>query len=62
MEYRGIRYTLRAGIQRGRWLAVIHPEDIEIPAKKSAATHEDAEVYAQRMINRWLGPKSNANG
>jgi hypothetical protein len=62
MEYRGIRYTLRAGIERGQWFVVIHPDDIEILAKKSRVTHEDAEFHARRMIDGWLGPKSKANG
>ena len=58
MEYRGIRYTIRAGIERGQWFVVIHPEAVEVPANKIFGTREDAELYAHRMIIRWLEPKS----
>jgi hypothetical protein len=58
MEYRGIRYTIRAGIERGQWCVVIHPEGIEVPANKIFGAREDAELYAHRMIIRWLETKS----
>jgi hypothetical protein len=58
MEYRGIRYTIRSGIERGQWHVVIHPKGVEVPANKIFGTREDAEVHAHRMINRWLEPKS----
>ena len=57
MEYRGIRYTIRAGID-GRWLVVIHPDGIEVPSRQVWGTREGAEVHAHRMIDRWLQPKS----
>ena len=57
MEYRGIRYTIRAGIERGQWFVVIHPQGVEV-GKKISGTREGAEYYAHRMINRWLEPKS----
>jgi hypothetical protein len=58
MDYRGIRYTIRAGIERGQWCVVIHPDEgVEVSGKnKIIGTREDA---ARRMINRWLDdPKS----
>jgi hypothetical protein len=58
MEYRGIRYTLRAGIERGQWFVVIYPEGAETKSNKVFGTREEAEVHAHRMINRWLDPKS----
>jgi hypothetical protein len=52
MEYRGIRYTIRAGIERGQWFVVIHPEAVEVPAKKKIfGTREDAELQARALIN-----------
>jgi hypothetical protein len=54
MEYRGIRYTIRAGIERGQWLVVIHPEGIEVSANKVFGTREDAKVHAHSMIKKWL--------
>ena len=59
MEYRGIRYTIRAGIERGQYRVVIHPDEVEVPAKnKIFFSREDAEAYARRMINSWLEGKT----
>ena len=58
MEYRGIRYTLRAGIERGQWSVVIYPQGVETKAKKVFGTREEAKIQANYMINRWLEPKS----
>jgi hypothetical protein len=58
MEYRGIRYTLRAGIERGKWFVAIYPEGVEMAGKKVFGTREDAESHAHHMIDRWLEPKS----
>jgi hypothetical protein len=58
MEYRGIRYTIRAGIERGQYRLAIHPEGVELPTSRIFGTREDAEAYARRMINRWLEQKS----
>ena len=59
MEYRGIRYTIRLGIERGQWFVAIHPDDIEMKGKAVIfGKREDAELDAHRMIDRWLGPKS----
>jgi hypothetical protein len=57
MEYRGIRYTIRVGIARGQYRAVIHPDEVEVPANKIFLSRKDAEAYARRMINRWLERK-----
>jgi hypothetical protein len=60
MEYRGIRYTLRAGIERGQWSVVIYPQGAETTGVKVFGTRNDAEDRARRMITRWLQPKSKA--
>jgi len=54
MKYRGIRYTIRAGIERGQWFVVIHPEGVEVSSNKIYGAREDAEFHAHRMINKWL--------
>ena len=63
MEYRGIRYTIRAGIERGRWFAVIHPQGVETSGVKVLGTREHAELHARRMIksgcNHSRGKKSH---
>ena len=58
MEYRGIRYTIRTGIERGRYRVVIHPDDDEMLANKIFFSREDAAAYARQMINMWLKQKS----
>ena len=58
MEYRGIRYTLRVGIERGQWFVAVYPQGVETTGHKVFGTREDAENHARGMINRWLDPKS----
>jgi hypothetical protein len=60
MEYRGIRYTLRAGIERGQWSVVIYPQGVETTGVKIFGARNDAEDHARRMISRLLDPKSKA--
>jgi hypothetical protein len=40
-----IRYTIRAGIERGQWFVVIHPEGVEVAANKILATRDDAKLH-----------------
>jgi hypothetical protein len=54
MEYRGIRYTIRARIERGEWFVTIHPDDVEMPGKIVSGGRERAETLAHFMINKWL--------
>src|SRR6202030_4579172 len=52
VEYRDIRYTVRARIQRDEWAVSIHPADIESP-RRVVSGREEAELLAQSMIDRW---------
>jgi hypothetical protein len=61
MKYRGIRYTIRAGIERAHYHVCIHPDGDEMSANKIFLSREDAEAYAWHMINRWLAAKSGKN-
>jgi hypothetical protein len=38
MEYRGIRYTIRGGIERGQCVVVIDPQGVEVGGKKQVLT------------------------
>lgn len=58
MDYRGIRYTIRAGIERGQWSVVIYPQGVETTGIKVLGGREYAEFHARRMITRWLEGKS----
>ena len=53
MEYRGIRYTVRAGIERNRWTVSIHPADVEKPRRIVTGPRERAELIARAMIDKW---------
>jgi len=58
MQYRGIRYIVRAGIERAQYRAVIYLDGVEIQSNRISGSREGAEADACRMINRWLGQKS----
>jgi hypothetical protein len=58
MDYRGIRYTIRTGIDRAQYRVVIHPDGVEVPTNRIFGSPQDAEVYAHRMIDRWLEQRS----
>jgi hypothetical protein len=52
VEYRDIRYTVRARIERDEWAVSIHPADIESP-RAVVTGREKAERLARYMIDRW---------
>ncbi len=54
VEYRGIRYTIRAGIEREQWSVTIHPAGVEMKGKVVSGPREKAELQARAMINTWL--------
>lgn len=54
VEYRGIRYTIRVGIEREQWSVAIHPAGVEMPGRVITGPRERAELLARSMINRWL--------
>jgi len=58
MFSRGIRSTIRAEIERGQYRVVIHLDGDEMPANKIFLSRNDAEVYAQRMMDSWLKGKA----
>jgi hypothetical protein len=61
VEYKGIRYTIRVGIEREQWFVAIYPAGVELPGKLISGSREDAESQAHSMINSWLekNPRSN---
>ena len=54
MEYRGIRYTIRACIEREQWSVAIYPEDVEAGVRVISGPRQDAELRARSMIDEWL--------
>jgi hypothetical protein len=54
MEYRGIRHTLRARIEREQWYVAIHPEGVEMNGRVVIGSRRDAESMARALINDWL--------
>ena len=57
MEYRGIRYTIRARVERHEWTVSIYPADIESPRKIIAGPREWEELIARSMIDRWYAQR-----
>jgi hypothetical protein len=58
MEYRGIRYTIRSGIERRQYRVAIRPDEVETPTNKIFGSREDGEAHARRMVDRWLEQNS----
>ena len=54
MEYRGIRYTIRARIVREQWSVAIHPTGVEMKGRVVFGSREKAELQARAMIDNWL--------
>jgi hypothetical protein len=54
VEYRGIRYTIRARIEREQWSVAIHPGGVEKAGKVLTGRREKAELQAHSLINKWL--------
>ena len=54
VEYRGIRYTIRARIQRDQWSVAIHPAGVEMKGRVVIGSRRDAELQARAMIDSWL--------
>jgi hypothetical protein len=53
VEYRGIRYTIRARIERNEWTVSIHPAGIEGARRLVTGPRERAELLARSMVDRW---------
>jgi hypothetical protein len=55
MEYRGIRYAIRVGINRRRWQLVVYLPDRESPVERPGiGKRHDAEIAAHKIIDDWL--------
>src|SRR5580693_6933517 len=53
VEYRKIRYTVRARIERNEWTVSIHPGGLEGARRVVTGPRERAELLARYMIDRW---------
>jgi hypothetical protein len=58
MEHRGVRYTIRTGIERGLWSVAIYPGGVESSPKLTYGTRKYAESRARSMIDRCLQEQS----
>jgi hypothetical protein len=52
-EHRGVRYTIRAGIEPDLWSVAIYPGGVE-RASRFYGTRANAEFRTRSMINRFL--------
>jgi hypothetical protein len=58
MERRGIRYTIRIGIERGQWRVAIYLPGQKLPKERTVfGTRKDAETTARSMIDACLKPQ-----
>jgi hypothetical protein len=54
MERRGVRCTIRIGIERGQWRVAIYLPCKGLPEERTVfGIRKDAEVTARSMINAW---------
>jgi hypothetical protein len=61
MEYRGVRYTIRARTERAQWYVAIYPVDVEMKGRVVFGSREEAELRARALINDWLKKRSTQN-
>jgi hypothetical protein len=54
VEYRGIRYIIRARIEREQWYVAIHPAGVEMKGRVVFGSREEAESQARALIDSWL--------
>jgi hypothetical protein len=54
MDYKGIRYTIRARIVRNAWRVTVYPEGVEPIERGFKGSRPKAEKLAQAMIGEWL--------
>jgi hypothetical protein len=54
MEYRGVRYAIRAGIEPDMWSVAIYPGGVESVAHRFYGTRANAEFRVRSMINGLL--------
>jgi hypothetical protein len=55
MEYRGVRYAIRIGINKGLWQLAVYLPDRESPAERPViGKREGAEIAAHAIIDTWL--------
>jgi len=58
LDYWGVRYTIRAGIEPNLWSISIYPDGIESRANRAYGSRKDAEFQAHSMIDGWLQKQS----
>jgi hypothetical protein len=54
MEHKGIRYTIRIGIERHKWIVAIHPHGMEPVERVVIGRRPQAEERAHSLIDTWL--------
>jgi hypothetical protein len=57
MDHRGVPYTIRTGIERDRWVVVVHLPDGKMVEKPIRAPRHRAEALACSIIDEWLRKK-----
>jgi hypothetical protein len=61
MEYRGVRYTIRIGIEREQWRVAFYPLGNGLLKERTVlGTYEYAQITTRSMINSWLKQQRSA--
>ena len=58
MQYRDVRYELRAGIVRHEWKVAIYIEDNKPVERTIMGSRREAEVKTEEIIDRLLKPSA----
>jgi hypothetical protein len=58
MQHRGVRYTIRLGIEPNVWSIAMHPDGVELAEKRIHGTRKKAEFEAHSMIDGWYRRQS----
>jgi hypothetical protein len=55
MEYRGVRYAIRIGINKRSWQLLVYLPDRESPVERPVIGKRlDAEIAVHAIIDAWL--------
>jgi hypothetical protein len=57
MEHKSIRYTIRVGIERHKWVVSIHPFGADAVEKVVVGNRLQAVRRAHSMIDTWLSQR-----
>jgi hypothetical protein len=64
MDHRGVHYTIRQGIERDQWTAVVNLPRGKTVEKSIQGSRSSADTAARSIVDKWLeknGPQDATN-